>query len=227
MNTHSLCAYYVAGHMPGAGSSKVGNSQCVKVDRLDSYTKILANAIGAHYWKRAEHEGIILSGWKGEQFLGKATIGIIVIIIWCPISASQQGFIDIPILYPNPAASSVLFVNYSNIHHPLWHFIFFLCFIFLSLLSFLPANYQKIVSLTQTTSTFCFSPPLPLVFQRVYAFFKLMSVLLCNAKLKVVIQLKLVALICKLMLTKPGRLTTFSGKLKNRQTKKRKWAQRV
>lgn len=124
------------------------------------------------------------------------------------------GLIDILIPHPNPAASSFLFVNYSNIHHPLWNVILFLCFIFFFLLSFLPANHQKIVFLTQTTSTFCFFPPSPLAFQRVYAFFELMSVLFCNAKLKVVTQLKLVALVCKLLVTKPGWLSKFSLKKK-------------
>lgn len=127
------------------------------------------------------------------------------------------GLIDILILHPNPAASSVLFVNYSNIHHPLWNLILFLCFIFLSLLSFLPANHQEIVFLTQTTSTFCSFLPSPLVFQRVYALFELMSVLFRNDKLKVVTQLKLVAFICKLMVTKPGWLSKFSGKLKKKK----------
>lgn len=47
MNTHWLCAYYVAGPTPGAGNTKMKNSQCVKVDRLDSYNNILTCAIGA------------------------------------------------------------------------------------------------------------------------------------------------------------------------------------
>lgn len=66
--------------MPGAGLSKMGNLQCVRVARLDSYYKILTNAVGAQCERKAEHGGIILSGRKGEQTWGKAAIGIMATI---------------------------------------------------------------------------------------------------------------------------------------------------
>lgn len=37
----------MAGPLPGAGNTKVGNSWCARADRADSYNKIFINALGA------------------------------------------------------------------------------------------------------------------------------------------------------------------------------------
>lgn len=86
-----LYAYYVAGPWPGVGNAKMGISQWVRGDRLESCNKTLTDAIeagGASATGRQSMEAEFLQGeWKhrtGERQL----------LLWMPL---QQG-----VQFPSP-----------------------------------------------------------------------------------------------------------------------------
>ena len=120
----------------------MGNSQCVRIDGLDSYDQILTNAIGTVGALLKEGRTWRPNSWvKGRfQCWREAMTGIVATTIWHPVSASPTVLLDLLPVYRDPAASSILFSNYSNIHNSLRNSTLFLYFIFLC---FLPSSFWQ------------------------------------------------------------------------------------